>query len=195
MLLCHKTIKSETYHLYLPCATTDPSVALVNIDGDLDLIKTSQLGEFSAFLNTGDAVTPWFDDKTYELYGLSKVDAANTYDFARIMFADIANHNGDMDLFMGLDTDLIHFIENTSELAVRPNATKFLAATTNPYSLTRANYPPSQHLTLWILMTMVTWTPFPEETTARSSTMRTLTPQQAPTLPLIRRITHLVSPA
>jgi hypothetical protein len=91
---------------------SEPAVADLDEDGDIDLLVAEYYGTLVYFENTGSPSSPAFGAPAYNPFGL----VSATADYAMPAFADI-DSDGDADLFVGDATTsgaILLFFENTT---------------------------------------------------------------------------------
>ena len=110
-------------------ASTVPTFADIDGDGDLDAFVGNNNGNTLYYQNTGSANNPVFAAPTTNPFGLTNVGA-----FAKPTLADI-DGDGDLDAFVGENEGNTLFYRNTGS-ATNP---VFDASTTNPFGLTKVD--------------------------------------------------------
>jgi hypothetical protein len=109
---------------------SNPSLADIDGDGDLDAFIGTSSGNTLVQLNIGSASIPKFSAPVVNPYGLSDVGS-----WASPSFADI-DGDGDLDAFIGNQDGNTLFYRNTGSAS----SPKFAAPVVNPYGLSNVGY-------------------------------------------------------
>ena len=105
---------------------SDPTIADLDNDGDLDMLTGDTFGNFSYFENTGTPSAPVFAPFTVNPFGLTNNASRSTP-----TFVDLDN-DGDLDILSGtLSGGNFNYFENTGT----PTTPVFAPFTTNPFGL------------------------------------------------------------
>jgi len=107
-------------------ASSAPTFADIDNDGDQDAFVGALDGIVRYFQNTGTAAAPVFAANVPNPFGLNDIGTS-----AKPVFADI-DHDGDLDAFVGAFDGTVHYFENTGTAA----SPAFAAAIANLFGLT-----------------------------------------------------------